>query len=186
MAIPNNTYIALLRGINVGGNSLIKMVDLKACFEEMKLNDVVTYIQSGNVVFKSPETDQEKLITTIEDALFKKFSIKIRVVVVTQKQLVNIVNKSPKDFGSEPALYRYDVIFLKKPLIPKEAIKSFSVKEGVDAVYTGIDVIYFSRLIEKAAQSRLPRIISLPIYKEMTIRNWNTTTRLLALTEKKL
>jgi uncharacterized protein (DUF1697 family) len=56
-----NKYLALLRGINVGGNNIIKMVDLKACFEKMGFLDVSTYIQSGNVLFSSPETSLTKL-----------------------------------------------------------------------------------------------------------------------------
>lgn len=54
-------FVALLRGINVGGNNIIKMADLKTCFEEMGFANVVTYIQSGNVLFDSNETDQLKL-----------------------------------------------------------------------------------------------------------------------------
>jgi hypothetical protein len=58
-------YVALLRGINVGGNNLIKMADLKACFEKLDLAEVATYIQSGNVLFSTTETDKTRLINTI-------------------------------------------------------------------------------------------------------------------------
>lgn len=179
-----NTYIALLRGINVGGNNLVKMIDLKTYFEEMGFADVLTYIQSGNVLFNAPNQSLEDLTNTIERALSKKFKNKIRVVVVSQKQLKEAVESAPRGFGKEPHLYRYDVIFLKKPLTAKEAIKSVLTKEGVDQVFAGTDVLYFQRLIAKATQSKLSRIVALPIYQEMTIRNWNTTTKLLALIKK--
>ena len=73
--------------------------------------------------------------------------------------------------------FRYDVIFLERR--PPRALKSVKTKEGVDQAFAGPDVLYFSRLTAKAAQSQLSRVISLPIYQSMTIRNWNTTTKLL-------
>ncbi|MCI0554584.1 MAG: DUF1697 domain-containing protein, partial [Anaerolineae bacterium] len=169
-------YLALLRGINVGGNNIIKMADLKACFEHMGFADVVTYIQSGNVLFKSVEKDKTRLTKRIEAGLSEKFRYDARLVVVTHKQLKQAVEEAPRGFGKDPEKLRYDVIFLKELLTPKEAMKSISTKEGVDAAYMGKDVLYFSRLISKATQSHLTRIIGLPVYQSMTIRNWNTTT----------
>ena len=76
-------YLALLRGINVGGNNIIKMADLKACFESLGLTDVVTYIQSGNVIFKSAEKDKAKLTKMIEAGLSKRFNYEARLVVIS-------------------------------------------------------------------------------------------------------
>jgi uncharacterized protein (DUF1697 family) len=76
------------------------------------------------------------------------------------------------------------VIFLKEPLSAEEAMKSVAVKEGVDMVFSGRGVLYFSRLISKASQSRLPRLISKPVYKSMSVRNWQTTTKLLSLMDQ--
>lgn len=184
MTNQNNNYIALLRGINVGGNNKVPMALLKKCFEEMGFSDVVTYINSGNVVFRSPQTDIESLTNTIEKALIKTFSLKIPVVAVSYKELKETVANAPTGFGTKPELYRYDVIFLKSTLTPKDAIKDIGIKEGVDEVFAGKYVLYFSRLIEKATQSKMSRIVLLPLYKSITIRNWNTTTKLLALMEK--
>ena len=89
-----------------------------------------------------------------------------------------VVERAPKGFGAEPAKYRYDVIFLKQPLTAKVAMKSVPTKPGVDEAHAGTGVLYFSRLIEKATQSRLNKIVSSPIYPNVTIRNWNTTTKL--------
>lgn len=178
-----NTYIALLRGINVGGNNIIKMVDLRACFETIGFINVVTYIQSGNVVFQTTHEDQDIVMNTIEKALSEKFNYKSRVVVVSKQQLRAIVSNAPKNFGLEPTQYRYDVLFLKKPLTASKAVRSLSLKDGVDQVYEGKGVLYFSRLIEKASQSHLSKLITQPMYQNITIRNWNTTTKLLALVE---
>jgi uncharacterized protein (DUF1697 family) len=176
-------YLALLRGINVGGNNIIRMTRLKACLEKMGLNDVLTYIQSGNVLFSSSEGNIDRLTTKIERVLSKEFKYDARVVVVSCDTLRVAAKRAPGGFGKNPAKYRYDVVFLKEPLTADEAMKSVKVKDGVDAAYKGKGIIYFSRLIRKAAQSQLSRIIGLPIYQNMTIRNWNTATKLLALME---
>jgi uncharacterized protein (DUF1697 family) len=176
-------YVALLRGINVGGKNLIKMTDLKACFEALGLRDVSTYIQSGNVLFGSDESDILKLTRQIETVLSKTFNYKSRLVLRSQKQMKAIVAGAPKGFGTDPSTYRYDVIFLKEPLTAAKAMESVTTKPGVDQAFAGRDVLYFSRLISKASQSYLTRIISLPVYQNMTIRNWNTTTKLLVLME---
>jgi uncharacterized protein (DUF1697 family) len=177
-----NQYVALLRGINVGGKNLIKMTDLKACFESLGFKDVVTYIQSGNVLFSATESNQAKLRGIIEKALSKTFSYKLPIVIRSKKEMKEIVAQAPNGFGSEPAKYRYDVIFLIEPLTPAEAMRDVSTREGVDQAFAGRKyVLYFSRLISRATQSRLTRIISLPVYQNMTIRNWNTTTKLVGM-----
>ena len=174
-------YIALLRGINVGGKNLIKMADLKACFEQHGFPGVVTYIQSGNVIFGSTGSSPAELTEKIEKMLGGAFHYRASVVVRSHAQLRRIVDRAPEDLGRQPARYRYDVLFLKPPLTASKAIKSVSTREGVDQVYAGTGVLYFSRLSSKASQSRLNRIASMPIYQNMTIRNWNTTTKLLQL-----
>ncbi|MFN8386025.1 MAG: DUF1697 domain-containing protein [Anaerolineales bacterium] len=177
-------YLALLRGINVGGNNIIKMVDLKACFESMGLTDVITYIQSGNVIFKSAEKDKAKLTKKIEAGLSSTFGYEARLVIVSHKQLKQTVGGCSAWFGKDLDKFQCNVIFLREPLTPKEAMKNVSVKEGVDNAYVGKDALYFSCLTSRASSSHLTKIIGLPVYQSMTIRNWNTTTKLLALMEK--
>jgi uncharacterized protein (DUF1697 family) len=174
-------YLGLLRGINVGGSNIVSMIDLKACFENLGCTDVLTYIQSGNVIFRSQEKDAAKLAAIIERALAARFGRPSKVVVLGHEQLQHIVRQAPSGFGRQPAKYRYDVIFLKEPLTAAAAMNSISVNEGVDAAHKGKGVLYFSRLISQATRSHLRKIITLPIYQQMTIRNWNTTTKLLEL-----
>jgi uncharacterized protein (DUF1697 family) len=178
-----NQYVALLRGINVGGKNLVRMTELKACLEGLGFENVSTYIQSGNVIFSADKSARSKLTSQAEDALSKAFNYKSRVVLRSYKEMKQIVEEAPKGFGSDPATYRYDVIFLKEPLTAAKAMKSVTAKEGVDQAFSGKGVLYFSRLISKATQSHLTRIISMPVYQSMTIRNWNTTTKLLKMME---
>ena len=120
---PMPCYVALLRGINVGGKNLIKMPALKACFEADGFADVATFIQSGNVLFASPEAHVAGLTQRIEEMLGYTFGYEATVVVRNRAQMRAIVEHAPKGFGTEPAAYRYDVIFLKPPLTSKIAIE---------------------------------------------------------------
>jgi uncharacterized protein (DUF1697 family) len=174
-------YVALLRGINVGGNNLIKMAALKACFEAQGFHDVATYLQSGNVVFTASAEGAASLTERVEAALGATFKYPASVVLRSRKQIQDVVARAPRGFGSEPARYRYDVIFLKAPLSAPAAIKNFPIKPGVDEAHAGIGVLYVSRLISKASQSRISKIVTLPIYPRVTIRNWNTTSAVLRL-----
>jgi len=175
------TYVALLRGINVAGKNIIKMAELRECFDDMGLDHVETYIQSGNVLFESAERSRKKLTDKIEKELSQRFDYDSCVVTLSHGELEQVVELAPEGFGSEPASYRYDVIFLKRALSAEEAMESITTKEGVDRVYQGKRVLYFSRLKAKASQSRMSRITQLPIYQHMTVRNWTTTTKLLEL-----
>ena len=175
------TYVALLRGINVGGKNLIRMPALKAAFEDQGFQDVATYIQSGNVVFAAPATRATDLTHRIETMLAEAFDYVPTVVVRSRTQMRGIVDRAPKGFGSKPAEYRYDVIFLKEPLTAAKAVKEVPTNPAVDTSAAGTGVLYFSRLTAKATASRLSKIVASPIYPSVTIRNWNTTTKLLAL-----
>jgi uncharacterized protein (DUF1697 family) len=179
----DNLYLCLLRGINVGGKNLIKMADLAARFEAQGFTGVRTYIQSGNVIFRAAETDQARLAGQVEAMLSTAFNYDSRLVLRSHQELREVVAQAPHGFGSQPEVYRWDVIFLKEPLTAAEAFDQLTLKEGVDQAFAGQGVLYTSRLISRATQSRLSKMIGLPIYQYMTIRNWNTTTRLLQMME---
>lgn len=175
------SYLALLRGINVGGKNIIKMSELLNFFQTLGFTAVRTYIQSGNVIFCANEPDQSKLERLLEGALSGSFNYSSRVVIRSQKELQGIVKHRPRGYGLHPETHRYDVIFLKSPLSAAQAMKSITTRAGVDNVRAGEGVLYTSRLISRATQSHISRIVALPIYQDMTIRNWNTTTKLLQM-----
>jgi uncharacterized protein (DUF1697 family) len=176
-------YLVLLRGINVGGKNIIKMNELKILFEELNYSNVQTYIQSGNVIFNDYEIDKNKLTEIIEKALSKKLKSKINIALLTLKEIKQIVNKKPKGFGEDDE-NKYDIIYLIEPLNVKDAIKEIKTREGVDNIYAGEKVIYISRLIKNLNKSYFSKILETSIYKNITIRNWNTTKKLYELMEK--
>lgn len=174
-------YLALLRGINVGGKNRIRMPELRASLERAGFSDVSTYIQSGNVLLQSRLKRLVNLSVRLEETLAKDFSCSSVVVVMAQDQLENILKKAPPGFGSDPERYRYDVVFIKPPLRARELLPAISLKDGVDKAFESNGVLYFSRLIERASQSHLPKLVNIPAYQSMTVRNWNTTRELYRL-----
>lgn len=178
--MSKSRYVALLRGINVGGRNIVKMADLRSAFADMGFADVETYIQSGNVVFSSRAASKAKLRATIQAGLGEAFGHAPRVVLVSAKELQLVVDQAPAGFGKQPRRYRYDVLFVREPVTAAEAFEQVSTKPGVDTAHAGEHALYFRRLVAKAAQSHLSRLIQRPVYEHLTVRNWNTTTKLLA------
>jgi uncharacterized protein (DUF1697 family) len=179
------TYVVLVRGVNVGGKNKISMAAFKKCLEELGFFDVSTYIASGNVILKSNKSARA-VKTQIENALPKNFKLDselIKVLVLTHDQLRAVINHKPKGFGEYPEKYHSDGIFLMD-IDMLQAMSVFKTKEGVDKIWSGNGVIYSERLSSLRTKSRLGRIIATPAYKSMTIRSWNTITKLLELLEK--
>ena len=173
-------FVALLRGINVGGKNIVRMADLRAAFEAAGYRAVSTYIQSGNVLFES-DRPRASLERDIETMLEDRFGLRLVVVVRSHRQLRNVVDRAPEGFGAEPDVHHSDVIFLKAPLSSRQALRAVDLRDDVDQVWPGTGVLYFSRRRERLTQSRMGRIVGTPQYQRMTIRNWNTTTKLLSL-----
>jgi uncharacterized protein (DUF1697 family) len=92
-----------------------------------------------------------------------------------------VVAQAPKGFGKDPAQYRYDVLFVKEPLTTSDALRDVPTAPGVDTVSAGDHALYFRRLVSKATQSKLNKLVQRPVYKNLTIRNWNTTIKLLQM-----
>ena len=177
-----NAYVVLLRGINVGGKNIVPMAGLRSCLEDLGFANVTTYIASGNVILASSEPATE-IKARIEAALTKNFTLDselIKVLVLTRKQLQAVVDKKPAGFGDQPAEFNSDAIFLMG-IDVAEALRAFDPREGVDTVWPGVGVIYSQRLSAERTKSRLNKIMASPLYKSMTIRNWNTTVKLLDL-----
>jgi len=171
-------YVALLRGINVGGRNPVAMADLREAFEAEGHTAVSTYIQSGNVLFES-DVPSSALEGDVEAMLERRLGFPLVVVVRSHHQLRNIVKKAPSGFVGAADTSHLDVIFLKGPLSSSQAMRVVELRNGVDQAWTGAGVLYFTRLSARRTQSRMGRIVGTPEYQQMTIRSWSTTTKLL-------
>lgn len=180
-----NTYILLLRGINVGGKNKLPMVDLAEFLGRLGCEEVRTYIQSGNAILRSRQS-AEVLKSEIEaqlPRLFELDSTLVKVLLLTPVQLGEIIKNKPPGFGEQPDRFHSDVIFLID-IDARQAMAVFSPRDEVDTIWLGDGVIYSQRLSAQRTKSRLSKIVGTKPYQSMTIRNWNTVTKLREMTQK--
>jgi len=175
-----NTYLVLLRGVNVGGKNKVSMAELKKCLEELGFSNVSTFIASGNVILQSSKhaDDIKAQIEAVLPKTFKLDSELIKVLVLSRSQLQVVIDNKPEGFGDQPDKYHSDAIFLMD-IDTAKAMPVFNPREGVDKIWPGNGVVYSQRLSALRTKSRLNYAMSSPLYKSMTIRSWSTTTKLL-------
>lgn len=175
-------YVALLRGINVGGSNKVDMKQLKAVFEEAGLSDVRTYINSGNVVFSSKSRGRARLSETLEKAIAKHFGFAVRVLVLDLKGMRAVV-KAIKPKWTNDQQMRCDVLFLWNDFDRPSVVKDLKTKPDIeDVVYVPGALIW--RIDRKdVTRSGAMKLVGTPLYKGMTIRNCNTARKLLELME---
>lgn len=177
-------YVALLRGINVGGNTLIKMAALRECVESLGFQEVRTYINSGNVLFETDEADTVVLAQSLEQAITKTFRHEVRVVVFTHDEWRAIIENAPMKWGHDSENYRYNLLVLLPPTTAVEAMEQCGdPKVDIEFAEPGEGVIYQGAQWRAITRTNYSKIVGKPIYKQMTIRNYNTSVKLLALLE---
>ncbi|NTV39644.1 MAG: DUF1697 domain-containing protein [Demequinaceae bacterium] len=175
------THVVLIRGINVGGKNPVPMARLRASLEERGYDAVATYIQSGNVVLAAAGGDEAQVSRAVETALAEDFGVDTVVLTLSAEALRAAVSEAPETFGSEPDAYHYDVAFLMPGITGHEALPHFGTRDGVDTAWAGARAVYFRRLSAERTKSRLSSVMSSPLYKKMTVRNWRTCTKLVAM-----
>ena len=172
------SFVALLRGVNVGGRNPVAMSEVSAAFEGAGYANVRTYGQSGNVLFEVEHAGGPALETKIEKMLEERFELPIVVVIRSHKQLAATVAGAPANHGS--GQLRSDVFFLKHPLTAEAAFAQLpELREGIDSIAVGPGALYFSRVAAQATQTRIQRVLAMPMFQQMTVRTWRVTTKLL-------
>jgi len=173
-----DTWLVLLRGINVGGKRIIPMADLRDAFAEMGFVDPVTYIQSGNVVMGSRRTRSARSATAIERALVDAFGYDARVVVRDTAEMAKIVRGIPKDWDPADGAKRHNVIFLTDGVSAKGLIDPTTIKPGIETLTVGDGVLYWSAPMRTLTRTTMVKLSAHASYREMTVRNLRTTLRL--------
>lgn len=168
-----NKYVALLRGINVGGNNKVEMSKLKKVFESLGFENVSTYINSGNVIF---ETDKKNLEPLIEKVLKKTFGFSLRIVIRDAKNIEKLCKNIPKDWLNNTE-QRTDVLFLWDKFNTKKSIDLINATE-VDTLKYIDGAIIWNVKRKDVGKSGMKKFIGTLIYKNMTARNINTVRKL--------
>ena len=175
-------YIALLRGINVGGNNKIPMADLRACFEAAGFTDVSTYINSGNVFFTSEETDEAKLVTQCEAAIEKQFGFHVVCAVISAKEIADSIAHAPKWWHDGDTLVKHNALFVIAPKTAKEIMEVVGEpRPEYEQVALHGRVIFWSAPVKTFGRTQYGKIVGSKAYQFITIRNSNTAKKLVEL-----
>lgn len=170
-------YVALLRGINVGGKSTIRMADLKECVESLGYDEVSTFIASGNVLFETKERSAAKLEAAIERALERRFQLPITVVVRSRAEVGRIVKAIPAKWIGNDKL-RVNVAFVRRTVDGRKLARQLPPKEGVDEVVATRSAVIWATRRDALTRSGMQKLVGDPAYKDLTVRNVNTTLKL--------
>jgi len=171
-------YIALLRGINVGGKNKVSMKALKELLEKNGFLDVDTYINSGNIIFSSDNSDIEFLKMHCEALIFDTFKLKISVAVVSSAELIETLSNAP-DWWDADAESKHNAIFVIPPTTVDEVMKEVGeAKPEYEKVSSYGKVIFWSAPIKTFSRTRWLKIVGKPVYDEVTTRNANTVKNL--------
>lgn len=169
-------FIALLRGINVGGNRIIKSADLKVCFEKLGFRDVKVILQSGNVKFSNGMKDVSDVRVAVETGLSKRFDYPAKAVVITAESLNAIVGEYPFDASSKDE--QHYVVFLTED-VGGEMARAVKLNAEIEQVRTGENVVYLRVQKGMTLKSDFGKLLSKAKYKEHnTVRNLNTLVKI--------
>jgi uncharacterized protein (DUF1697 family) len=183
-AKPSATvFVALLRGVNVGGNNMISMASLKASFERMGFDNVSTYINSGNILFKTTQDDLRQLESKIEKMLTREHKLDCKVVVRSFAEIARLVENWPQDWDGDKA-WKYNVIFLRHSIDSKKVLEALAPQPDIEQVVYYPGTLLWSAQIGALSQTRMQKLSSQKVFQDMTVRNPNTTRKLYDLMKK--
>jgi uncharacterized protein (DUF1697 family) len=172
-------YIALIRGINVGGHKKLKMADVKIAFEELGLDGVRTHLQSGNVVFRSSRSDRAKLAKALEGIL----GVEARIILRTADELRSVIaaNPFPEDAKRNPSGFVVEFLSDKPAAAAMQALRdAYQGPETMQLLGAELYIHYG----EGMGRSKLTNtLIERKLGVAGTARNWNTVTKLLELAD---
>ena len=175
------TYVAFLRGVNVGGKSIVSMAAIKAALVALGLSDVRTYLNSGNVIFSTRASDAPKLTARIEKALEQHTGMPIKVLVMDHRALKNVVDAIPRNWVDDKTMRTY-VLLLWKELDDRRILDSLPIKLGIDELKYTPGAVVWRVDRDNVGRSQMNRIVGTPLYKKITIRSANTVRKLNELT----
>ena len=175
-------FVALLRGVNVGGNNMISMSALKESFTTIGFKDVASYINSGNLIFKSKEDDARKLEKKIEQMLSKEYQLDSKVVVRSLSEMETLVKSLPRSWSDTN--WRYNVIFLRHTIDSEKILADLPATGDIEQIVYRPGALLWSTQATEYNQTQLAKLASRKIYRDMTVRNLNTTKKLYELMKK--
>lgn len=173
-------YLALLRGINVTGNNMIKMETLRATFASLGFDNVASYINSGNIGFDTRESTEAKLIAKIEQAIETEFGLRVSVMIREQSSIAGVLANNPFiDQYETPQ--QMNVLFLREEIPAEKHDEILALQSDKEFLAIRGREIYLSLLCgfpeSLLGRGLIERRLKIPI----TVRNWRTVEKLAVL-----
>ena len=175
-------FLALLRGINVGGKNIIPKDNLRECFEDLGCVNVRTYIQSGNILFRSDVRRVDDLTRMVKAGLSQRFAYDAQAVVIPERKYRSMVNAAPEHWGLNED-QKHNALFTLAGTSSARVLEALNrpLRSGFEAVTVAPGVLFWSVSKQKFGMSTIATLAALPIYQRLTVRNHNTVLRLLEL-----
>ncbi len=174
-------YLALLRGINVGGKNIVPMEQLKSCFQKMGYENVLTYIQSGNVLFSSRSRSAKKLSGQIESAIANQFTIQSQVFCISATEYFHELECAHSRFGKDKNC-KHNAMFIVDASKPTDILaKIGSPVKGIETVSHGSRTLFWTANKNQIGKTAMMKISKSPVYRKLTVRNHNTAFKLAEL-----
>lgn len=179
-------YIAFLRGINISGKNKTSMPELKKLLEENNYQNVSTYLNSGNIIFECNINNKQTIMNNIHTLIKTKFILNIPVYITTDKELEDILNNSPKWWGSNNKEIYDNLIFIIPPTKYEEVYNTIgSPKEGLEQIEEYNNCIFWSFDLNNYRKSNWwVKTASTDIKDKITIRTANTMRKILEICQK--
>lgn len=183
MAKTTFPFLALLRGINVGGKNVIAKDDLRQCFDDIGCTCVRTYIQSGNILFRSNTSSVKELTAAIETELSDRFSYKAQAVILPHRKYKSAVAAAPDGWGNDDER-KHNALFTLSSTTPEKVLAQLAKPNSdIETVTTGPGVIFWSASKSHLTKSTMLKLAKHAVYQQLTVRNHNTVLKLLELFE---
>lgn len=175
------TFVALLRGVNVGGHNRVPMAELRTGLARRGMHQVRTYIASGNIVLGAPEgADASGIADVVQSAITEDFAVTCSVLVRTAEEIRRIAATIP-DHWSNAGDQRTDVLYLFPDVDQPDVLDRLPAVDGVDEARYTPGAVLWRMHRPLYSRSGLPRIIGTPLYARVTVRNVNTARTLAAM-----
>ena len=173
-------YIALLRGVNIGGKNKVPMAELKNGFEALGFIAVKAWLNSGNVIFSGEEADVAALTSRIERMIRRQFGLDISVFVMAQKELADILRHAPDWWGTENKEIYDNLIFILPPAAFKDVYHEIGEpKEGLEQIREYKAAVFWSFSRKDYQKTNWwPKTAGANIGPKLTIRTANTVRKI--------
>lgn len=173
-------YVALLRGINVGGNRKVAMERLKQTFEQAGMQDVRTYINSGNIIFRDTKRSPKQIVSILEKTIEHDFGFAVKVLLRDKANILATAKALPDNWVNGSSM-KCDVMFLWKDIDNPKILDRLTIKPAIDKVKYVPGAILWCVDRPNVTKSGMMKLVGTDLYAQMTIRNCNTLRKLVQL-----